>query len=96
MTYPNPTMVTISVSPSSGAQTYHLTDECKALVESKTREIAKHKIPNADLCKRCDPDEDIQTKRNDQNWNGQEFLREFDATDVPHGELADAVREECE
>jgi hypothetical protein len=96
MTYPDPTMVTIAVSASGKGDTYHLTDDCDALIGSKTREIAKHKIPHAELCARCNPDVDIQTKRNDQNWSGQEFLHEFDATDVARGKLADAISEECE
>jgi hypothetical protein len=96
MTNPNPTMVTITVSASGKNDTYHLHADCKALAGSKTRQIAKHKIPTATLCDRCNPDVDIQTKRNDQDWSGQEFLNDFDATDVPRGELADAMREECE
>lgn len=95
MTDDTPTIVTISVSASGGGETYHTNPDCHALADSKTRQIAKHKIPNARLCKRCEngPPRKGTSERSRKINN---FAKNFDATDVERGELADAVREECE
>jgi hypothetical protein len=95
MTERNPTMVTIAVSGSGAANSYHTNPDCHALIHSKTRQIAKHKVPNATLCQRCENGGTVGGT-SEQSRDIQNFVKNLDATDVARGELADAIREECE
>jgi len=88
-------MVVVSVSASGGTEIYHTNEDCIGLAKSKTRRVARHKIPNSRLCKRCDKKEWNQTEQQ-QQYDILDFIEDFDATDIERGELAEAVREECE
>lgn len=87
--------VTITISGSGGGTIYHTNKDCHALHGSKTRQIAKHKIPNAKLCQRCEHGEP-NAGTSEQSRRIHNFAKEFDATNVERGELADALAEECE
>lgn len=90
----DPTMVTVAVSASGSASKYHIDDDCNALGKCKTRQVPRDAVPNRDLCRRCAGDG--VGGANTQSRDINNFAKNFDATDVERGELADAVTEECE
>jgi hypothetical protein len=96
MTERNPTIVTIAEGGSGGQKTYHTNPECKGLSESTTRQIAKHKIPNSTLCKRCKHGDAFDGQYEQRSEDLNQFLKNFDATDVERGGLAERMGEECE